>query len=73
MKTAQQIAQEWIAQMNDNHIRCPNCGSSAQVVCEWHSTNFYNNFLAEYTCGCGCTFEVTFTPSAPRILNKEKD
>ena len=53
-------------------IRCPNCGSTAQVVCEWHSTNFYNNFMAEYTCGCGCIFEVTFTPSAPRILNKEE-
>ena len=31
MKTAQQIAQEWQAQMNDHRIKCPNCGSTAQV------------------------------------------
>lgn len=54
-------------------IKCPNCGSSAQVVCEWHSKNFYHEIKAEYSCGCGCIFEVTFTPSTPQILNKEGD
>ena len=52
-------------------IKCPNCGSSAQVVCQWHGTSFYYELTAEYTCGCGCVFEVDFIPSTPRILNKE--
>lgn len=53
-------------------IKCPNCGSTAQIVCEWHDKNFYHDFKAEYSCGCGCTFEVIFIPSVPQILNKEE-
>lgn len=42
-------------------IRCPNCGSSAQVKVVWHDKNFYfSEVVADYTCGCGCNFEATF-------------
>ncbi len=54
-------------------IKCPNCGSTAQVVCEWHSKNFYHEIKAEYSCGCGCTFEVTFEPTEPKILSRKED
>ena len=43
-------------------IKCPNCGSSAQVKQVW--TNYYNeytqNLVNEYTCGCGCQFTMVF-------------
>lgn len=53
-------------------IKCPNCGSSAQVVCEWHDKSLYHEIKAEYSCGCGCTFEVTFEPAEPKILSKKE-
>jgi hypothetical protein len=34
-------------------IRCPNCGSSAQVKSMWsNNSNTMSNH--EYICGCGC-------------------
>ena len=43
-------------------IKCPNCGSSAQVKQVW--SNNYNeytrNLVNEYTCGCGCQFTMLF-------------
>lgn len=34
-------------------MRCPNCGSSAQVKSYWESGNG-TRLNAEYICGCGC-------------------
>lgn len=54
-------------------IKCPNCGSTSQITCMWHSKDFYHNISAEYECGCGCCFEVVFTPSTPKILDDDED
>ena len=34
-------------------MRCPNCGSTAQVRSRWESGNG-TRLNAEYICGCGC-------------------
>ena len=73
MKTAQQIAQEWIAQMNDHHIRCPNCGSSAQIELTYMDHRSYDTQKTdEYICGCGCHFEVTFEVTEVKVIKNEQ-
>ena len=53
-------------------IRCPNCGSTAQVQLMWHGTSFYGSDLqAEYVCGCGCKFEATFVVTEIRELEEK--
>ena len=40
-------------------IKCPNCGSTAQVEmmwCDHYSRTDYHEY--EYKCDCGCEFEV---------------
>lgn len=61
MKTAQQIVQEWQAQMNDHRIKCPNCGSAAQVkrIHEDRNPNWKQK-KDVYECGCGQQFEIIF-------------
>ena len=34
-------------------IKCPNCGSTAQLKSRWESGNG-TRVNAEYICGCGC-------------------
>jgi hypothetical protein len=42
-------------------IKCPNCGSTAQVVLTYSDTNSYTDKrVDEYVCGCGCHFTATF-------------
>lgn len=42
-------------------IKCPNCGSTAQVSLMWESTDKYGaKFEREYVCGCGCLFNVLY-------------
>lgn len=42
-------------------IKCPNCGSSAQVSFVWSDQNMYDiKTEREYVCGCGCLFNVLF-------------
>lgn len=61
MKTAQQIVQEWQAQMNDHRIKCPKCGSAAQVerIHEDRNPNWKQK-KDVYKCGCGQQFEIIF-------------
>lgn len=58
-------------------IKCPNCGSSAQpklIANEYYYTVKNSmKVVHRYKCGCGCKYEITLTPSTPRILNKEGD
>ena len=41
------------------NIRCPNCGSSAQVKkieqCNWEARGFVG-VTEHFKCGCGCRF-----------------
>ena len=41
-------------------IKCPKCGSTAQVeFCESYNNNF-STCEKSYVCGCGCEFTITF-------------
>ena len=52
-------------------IKCPNCGSTAQVTCMWNDGSAYNTEqVKEYLCGCGCEFEVIFKAVETKILNE---
>ena len=54
-------------------IKCPNCGSTAQVEMAWKDNDNYAKVeYREYSCGCGCTFETTFTLTNTKILGVEK-
>ena len=40
-------------------IRCPNCGSTAQVHIDNHETYVWKDIVSiylTYKCGCGCQF-----------------
>lgn len=44
-----------------DRIKCPKCGSTAQVELVWDGNNHYSiKQTKEYICGCGCEFEVEF-------------
>lgn len=54
-------------------IKCPNCGSTAQVELVWQDTDNYGTaHTYEYECGCGCTFEVTFKVTEIKVLEMKK-
>ena len=73
MKTAQQIAQEWQAQMNDHRIKCPRCGSAAQPkrIHEDRNSNWKQK-KDVYECGCGQRFEIIFYMTSYNLLKDER-
>lgn len=46
-----------------SRVKCPNCGSTAQVeyLGESASSGCYDTFERDYVCGCGCEFVVEFS------------
>lgn len=49
-------------------IKCPHCGSTAQVeVCD-HYNSRTDNPKTDFICGCGCHFEVTYQVKSVEIL-----
>lgn len=51
-------------------IKCPNCGSSAQINLVWREYSSYGTQeVKEYECGCGCYFEVIFEA---KLINIKK-
>lgn len=55
-----------------DRIKCPNCGSTAQVELTRKDWDDYSATKTnEYECGCGCHFEVIFEAKEVNIL-KEK-
>ena len=53
-------------------IKCPNCGSTAQVELVWEDRDSYSTKKTkEYICGCGCRFEVIFEAKEVNILKEE--
>ena len=53
-------------------IKCPNCGSTAQVALAWRDTDNYSTIeTKEYVCGCGCMFSVEFKATEITILGNE--
>ena len=50
-------------------IKCPYCGSTAQVQLVWHDNYSQTDFHDyEYECGCGCLFEVKFKIESINII-----
>ena len=50
-------------------VKCPMCGSTAQVEFMWEETDKYSTtHTREYECGCGCAFEVDFEAVKTKIL-----
>lgn len=42
-------------------IKCPNCGSTAQITLMYSDINGYKDTKTdEYKCGCGCCFAAIF-------------
>lgn len=42
-------------------IKCPNCGSTAQVELVWKTDYSYTDFQEyDYECKCGCSFTARF-------------
>lgn len=42
-------------------IKCPNCGSTAQVSLAWENADKYGvKFEREYVCGCGILFSARY-------------
>ena len=55
-----------------SRIKCPNCGSTAQVELVWEDRSSYDiKKTKEYICGCGCHFEVIFKAVEVNILKDE--
>jgi hypothetical protein len=53
-------------------IKCPNCGSTAQVELMWHDNYDQTDYHEyEYECGCGCLFEVRFEVAKVNIIARE--
>lgn len=54
-----------------SRIKCPNCGSTAQVELVWEDRSSYDTKkVKEYVCGCGCHFEAVFTLTETKILEE---
>ena len=52
-------------------IRCPNCGSTAQVGWVWGDNDVYQEtHQNDYVCGCGCKFTITFNATNIEITEK---
>ena len=50
-------------------IKCPNCGSFAQVQLMWEDrVKYADTKTKKYKCGCGCIFEVIFKIAEINIL-----
>ena len=56
-----------------SRIKCPNCGSTAQIELVWEDRDSYSTKKTkEYICGCGCRFEVIFEAKEVNILKEEQ-
>ena len=54
-------------------MRCPKCGSSAQVRIVWRDDEEYSNILyRDYECGCGCHFTAVYECTG-KIIEKNKN
>lgn len=40
-------------------VKCPNCGSTAQVEFDDYIDDFCGTIQAHYNCGCGCHFHIS--------------
>ena len=54
-------------------VKCPNCGSTAQIGWLWSDDNIYSTKRESdfKCCGCGCEFTVKYEMTATEIIGKE--
>ena len=56
-----------------SRIKCPNCGSTAQIMLTWEDRDSYSSHHErEYDCGCGCHFGVIFEAVESCIYEEEE-
>lgn len=52
------------------NIKCPKCGSTAQISWLWGSNTPYNGKCEhDYVCRCGCEFTVVYEATKIEITN----
>ena len=57
-----------------NKMKCPNCGSTAQVRLVWEDeSKTTQRCYKEYKCGCGCHFRATYGLVKVKILEDDGD
>lgn len=55
-------------------MKCPNCGSSAQVRLVWQDEDPLTHYhYKEYWCGCGCRFMTTYELIKVKVLKDDED
>lgn len=52
-------------------IKCPNCGSSAQIRVHYTTNEDGTKIIKTSVCGCGCTTTATYT--LEREVTRTKD
>ena len=54
-------------------IKCPNCGSTAQVGWVWGDDNIYSMVREnDFVCGCGCEFTIRYEAATIEITKGGK-
>ena len=54
-------------------MKCPNCGSTAQVRLVWQDeSKLTRHRFEEYKCGCGCHFMITYELVNVRIMEDDE-
>ena len=55
-----------------DRVKCPKCGSTAQLQLLWEDHYDYSTtHIKEYKCGCGCHFEIVSEYSRTNIYEDE--
>jgi hypothetical protein len=57
-----------------NTMKCPNCGSTAQVCLVWQDEDLPTHYhYKEFKCGCGCRFMATYELVEVKIVKDDGD
>ena len=54
-------------------IRCPNCGSTAQVKFDDYIDDFCGFIQAHYVCDCGAKFHFNYEVKGEVVIDVQKD
>lgn len=55
-----------------SRIKCPNCGSTAQINCIYLDTRSETEKTDDYECGCGCVFSLLYQVISVDIQNVDE-
>jgi hypothetical protein len=54
-------------------IKCPHCGSTAQVELDDYIDDFCGSIQVHYDCGCGCHFYIWHEAKGEPIIEAKRD